>query len=135
MTSKRQEDLENARLGARIREFRKGRGFTMVELATEIGVSQPAVSQWETGKEPPGRENIKKLAKVLGITIATLLGEADAYSSTATFGAVQAAGVTSMPVDVPVFGTAVGGSEGDFSFNGQVVDYVRRPPGVMAISR
>ena len=131
--TKRQQDLENSRLGARIREFRKGRGFTMVELASELEVSQPAISQWETGKEPPGRENIKRLAKALGITIATLLGEADAYSANATFGAVQAAGVTSMPVDVPVFGTAVGGSDGDFSFNGQVVDYVRRPPGVMKL--
>lgn len=30
--------------------------------------------------------------------------------------------------DLPVYGVAVGGSEGDFSFNGTVVDYVRRPP-------
>jgi len=32
------------------------------------------------------------------------------------------------PRDLPVYGVAVGGSEGDFSFNGTVVDYVRRPP-------
>lgn len=30
--------------------------------------------------------------------------------------------------DLPVYGVAVGGSEGDFSFNGTIVDYVRRPP-------
>lgn len=33
-----------------------------------------------------------------------------------------------MPLDVPVLGTAVGGSAGDFSLNGETVDYVRRPP-------
>lgn len=33
-----------------------------------------------------------------------------------------------MPLDVPVYGTAVGGSMGDFQLNGQVVDYIRRPP-------
>lgn len=38
--------------------------------------------------------------------------------------------VNSLPIDVPVLGTAVGGSAGDFSFNGQTIDYVRRPPGM-----
>lgn len=127
----RQQDLENVRLGARIREFRKGRGFTMMELAAELGVSQPAISQWETGKEPPGRESLKNLSKALSVSVATLLGEAEAAQG--SFGALQSAGVTSMPVDVPVYGTAVGGAGGDFSFNGQVVDYVRRPPGVMKL--
>jgi phage repressor protein C with HTH and peptisase S24 domain len=38
--------------------------------------------------------------------------------------------VNAMPTDVPIYGMAVGGSNGDFRFNGQVVDYVRRPPGI-----
>lgn len=33
-----------------------------------------------------------------------------------------------MPADVPVYGTAVGGAVGDFQLNGQLVDYIRRPP-------
>lgn len=38
----------------------------------------------------------------------------------------------SMPIDVPVFGVAVGGNgDGDFSLNGDVVDRVRRPPGLV----
>lgn len=36
----------------------------------------------------------------------------------------------SMPLDVPVLGTAVGGSGADFTLNNGVVDYARRPPGV-----
>lgn len=39
--------------------------------------------------------------------------------------------VLAMPVDVPVYGVAVGGSDGDFSLNGEIVDRVRRPPGLM----
>lgn len=35
-----------------------------------------------------------------------------------------------MPKSVPVFGTVVGGSQGDFHWNGEVVDHVRRPPGI-----
>lgn len=33
-----------------------------------------------------------------------------------------------MELNVPVFGIAVGGAIGDFQFNGETVDYVRRPP-------
>lgn len=38
-----------------------------------------------------------------------------------------------LPRDLPVFGVAIGGVEGDFNFNGSVVDYVRRPPSLMKI--
>lgn len=37
-----------------------------------------------------------------------------------------------MPLDVPVYGTAVGGAVGDFQINGQTVDYIRRPPALRA---
>ena len=46
------------RLGIRIREHRKARGMTMVEVAQAIGVSQPAISQWESGIAPPGRASL-----------------------------------------------------------------------------
>jgi len=40
-------------LAARIREGRKARGLTMVQLAGLVEVSQSAVSQWESGRECP----------------------------------------------------------------------------------
>lgn len=114
-------------LGSRIRGFRKARELTMVELAEAIGVSQPAISQWESGQDPPGRESLTKLAKVLHVPMSTLLGENPADFAAS---AGKRASVNTMPIDVPVYGVAVGGSNGDFRFNGQVVDYVRRPPGI-----
>lgn len=36
-----------------------------------------------------------------------------------------------MPLDLPVYGHAVGGDNGDFALNGDVVDRVRRPPGLL----
>jgi SOS-response transcriptional repressor LexA len=36
-----------------------------------------------------------------------------------------------MLVDVPVFGTVVGGVDADFEMNGEVIDRVRRPPGLL----
>ena len=35
-----------------------------------------------------------------------------------------------LPRDIEVQGVALGGDEGDFSFNGTVIDHVRRPPGL-----
>ena len=37
---------------------------------------------------------------------------------------------STMPVDVPVYGTAVGGVDADFEMNGEVIDRVRRPAGL-----
>lgn len=38
-----------------------------------------------------------------------------------------------LPRDVPVLGTALGGAAGSFEFNGEIVDYVRRPPALVAV--
>lgn len=35
-----------------------------------------------------------------------------------------------MPRDVPVYGVGAAGKSGDFSLNGEIVDRVRRPPGI-----
>ncbi len=35
-----------------------------------------------------------------------------------------------LPLDVPVYGTAVGGEDADFEMNGDVIDRVRRPAGL-----
>ena len=41
-------------------------------------------------------------------------------------------GIANLPKDLPVVGTAVGGEDGEFQFNGSVIDYVRRPPALSA---
>lgn len=40
---------------------------------------------------------------------------------------------TDWPRDLPVYGVAVAGSEGGIEFNGQVTDYLRRPPRLQAV--
>lgn len=125
----KQVSHEVRRLGIRIREHRKARGMTMVEVAQAIGVSQPAISQWESGIAPPGRESLVELAKLWHVPIGTLMGDPDLKpSKKGGPSALPATGI--MPTDVPVQGIAVGGAGGDFRFNGEIVDYVRRPPGI-----
>ena len=114
----------NSTFGMRLRERRLACGLTMAQLAERIGVSQPAISQWESGRDRPGRESLQKLATALGVPADELL------SVTTASGEVARPVLQQMPADVPVLGTAVGGDSGDFSFNGDVIDYVRRPHGV-----
>lgn len=54
-------------LGERIRTARLAAGFSQVKLAAEIGVAQTTLSAWESGKNEPSREDIRRLAQVLGI--------------------------------------------------------------------
>lgn len=54
-------------------KFRKEKGMTQKELASKLNVSDKAVSRWETGKNYPDIETLKKLAELLDITINDLL--------------------------------------------------------------
>lgn len=127
--TKKEPTPADKRRGQRIRERRKEIGLDITELATALGVSQPAVSQWEIGITAPSRRKIAKLAEVLRVPITWIISDDEVMLQNVNNQA-QSKSLASLPSDVPVYGVAVGGSEGDFRFNGQVVDYVRRPPGI-----
>lgn len=59
--------------GKAIKELRERRKVTQKELAEKIGVSDKAVSKWETGKGLPDIGIIEELARALGVSIAELL--------------------------------------------------------------
>lgn len=54
-------------------ELRREKGLSHKELGALIGVSNKAVSKWETGASAPKTETIIKLAAVLGVTAEELL--------------------------------------------------------------
>jgi len=55
-----------------LREWRKYRGMTQVELATASGLSQGAIAQIETGKRNPTVETARKFANALNCDIDNL---------------------------------------------------------------
>lgn len=61
-------------LQIRIRELRKARGYSQVELAEKIGVSKQAISNWENDNIQPSIEMLIRLADVFGVTTDYLLG-------------------------------------------------------------
>ena len=57
-----------------VRELRKKAGIQQKELALEIGVAQPTVSEWEMNKKDPSGERLKKLAEYFGVDELEILG-------------------------------------------------------------
>lgn len=128
--AKKEPSPTDKRRGQRLRDRRKQIGLDVTELANAIGVSQPAVSQWELGITAPKRRLLGKLAQILKVSPAWLITDDDSPAGNAGGPPLMAGSVAGLALDVPVYGQAVGGSGGDFRLNGQVVDYVRRPPGI-----
>lgn len=58
-----------------IRRYLEASGMSQRELAAQMKVSQATVGDWSTGKKLPRTTKIKKLAKILGTSQATLLLE------------------------------------------------------------
>lgn len=59
--------------GKRVREFRTRNGYSQKETALRIGVSEQAVSKWENGECLPDVYNLKLLARILRVSVDTLL--------------------------------------------------------------
>ena len=58
----------------RLREIRRHRGMTQEALATGAGVSRAYLSRLEMGRHDPPLSRLRKLAKVLKVPVAELLG-------------------------------------------------------------
>lgn len=56
-----------------IKNKRECLGLTQMELAQRIGVTQGAVTQWETGATKPSTDTLMKIAEVFGCTVDELL--------------------------------------------------------------
>ena len=58
-----------------VKELRRKKGIQQKELAIEIGVSRPTVSEWESGKKDPSGERLRKLAQYFEVDELVVLGK------------------------------------------------------------
>jgi phage repressor protein C with HTH and peptisase S24 domain len=144
-------------LGRALKSAREQRGYTQAFVADSLKVSRAAVGQWESGVTEPTTENLVNVCGLLQISLEAATGglvkvlniptlsdpdvtfrsiedrrpEMRDFESEVTRALSQRSpGNRGFPSDVPVFGVAVGGSDGEFYLNGEIVDYVRRPDGI-----
>lgn len=65
--------MDTTKTGKLIATLRKSKGLTQSALAEILGLSNKAVSKWETGEGLPDISILPELAKVLGVTVDELL--------------------------------------------------------------
>ncbi len=71
-------DNEDTRalIAARIREARKSSGLSQGQIAKLMGLHRPSISEIEAGNRRVSAEELSKLAELLDVTVAWLVGDA-----------------------------------------------------------
>ncbi len=57
----------------KIRELRRERGLTQIELGKLINISASTIALWETGKREPDIKKLKEIANIFNVTTDYLL--------------------------------------------------------------
>lgn len=65
--------MKQEKMGAFIANLRKEKGWTQKEMASQLGVSDKAVSKWETGKSLPDMGILIPVSELFGVTVDELL--------------------------------------------------------------
>ena len=65
--------MDQVKIGKFIAERRKGANLTQMQLAEKLGITDRAVSKWETGKAMPDSALMLELCSILKITVNDLL--------------------------------------------------------------
>ena len=132
----------------RLRWAREQAGFaSAAAFARSMDVPEVTYRAHEKGPRAAGgrglsEQTARTYARQLGVSWAWLLtGFGDANAPDALDEGPDAAAASEVQValpplgtlrrDVPLRGVAVGGEDGAFEFNGEIVDYVLRPPGIV----
>jgi transcriptional regulator with XRE-family HTH domain len=87
------------RYSFQLKELRKRANLTQRQLAERVGVEQPTIQRWESGKQKPDLEYLDKLAVTLGVHPGELFEDqelaADPASTEAALRELAAAAVRS----------------------------------------
>lgn len=60
-------------LGEKIKTLRKQNKLTQIQLANKLGIKQPSLNNWESGKINPSLKMLKKLSSIFDVAIDTLV--------------------------------------------------------------
>jgi transcriptional regulator with XRE-family HTH domain len=63
-----------------LKDLRESMGLSQRELGEKLGLTQPAVAAWESGRNKPDPDMIVKLANVFGVPVSTFFDPEDSNS-------------------------------------------------------
>jgi len=93
----------------RLKQLRKQAGMTMRQVAELLGVSDSAISLYESGKRSPGYESLRLLADHFGVTVDYLIGREEDEWLARLMNTAGAIPETGRPL-IPVYGAIRAGS-------------------------
>ncbi|MGJ0394346.1 MAG: helix-turn-helix domain-containing protein [Methylocystis sp.] len=94
--------------GDRVRKARLAAGLSQTELAEKVGVTQPAVWNWEAGNTEPREPQRKALEKVLGLGRSDPIGNGSTISPANAFGVWLVRSRVEADMSVPELSAASG---------------------------
>lgn len=74
----------NSAFSSRLKELRTHHGMSQKDVGNLIGLSDKTISAYESGRNAPDFETLKKIAKIFGVSVDYLLGASLESESTAT---------------------------------------------------
>jgi len=127
--------MKEGTLGGVLEAARKAKRLSRAYIADKFKVSEQAVGQWERNETRPTNARIIALCRELEIDPyaaeeGRLVTKIDASRATAEATPPTEYPAPTGPNDVQVLGVAVGGDDGEFYFNGTIINVVARPPGI-----
>lgn len=69
--------LYNLLMNNKIKDYRKLKNITQEEMANKLNVSRQSYINYENGETEPSFETLKKISKILSVSIDALLGNDD----------------------------------------------------------
>jgi len=123
-----------------IKELREKKKLSQADLAEAIGTSQPQIKRLEAGERKLTKEWAERLAPPLDTTPETLMFAKSVVDPSQSQheiilpNAIIRDKVAGLGSKIPVYGQAVGGIDGEFLMNGNVLYEVMAPPVISHIS-
>ena len=71
------EKFDQIKIGKRLKDLRKEKGITQLQLAMELNMSQNTISRYETGERQAGYNELIKIADYFNVSIDYLLNRTD----------------------------------------------------------
>ena len=65
--------MNDYKFGNFLYSLRKNAGISQSQLADQLGVTNKAISKWETGKSKPTTDTLRKMAALFGLSVDELL--------------------------------------------------------------
>lgn len=126
-------------IGVRIKRAMEAAGKLPVDIATHLGITESAVSQWFAKDSGPKRERLQQLATFLNTTVPWLLSDDDTLPAINLAAndtgrepiAYPQVAVTHLPnspgrPDIPVWASAQAGEDGAIVLTPDPIDYIHR---------